>query len=608
VSLGAFQLEPGTRRLFRKDGTEIHLSQKPFQVLMHLVENRHRLVTRAELITRFWDDREVYDQALTRCLSSIRKALDDQADPPRYIETRWAEGYRYIGPFTELASAAAPITAEAAAPAGSTAKKPCPFCRAMAALAVLAIAVAATIVYRATRDDGTDGADIRRIAVLPLRAGADVEPWMADGLSDRLINALSHIDGLTVIARGSTQDLSSAAPDAGELGRTLGVQAFISGSVTLSEDALHLAARLTSTADGSVLWTFDTQHPRTDPMRAEREVTLALASHLSARLRTALVQTRDESAYRHYLRARHLMRQRTEASLTQAIEHFDAAIAADPNYADAHSCKAEALLLLPLYAGAPPQDVRPRARAAAEAALRLDPQHGRAHLVLAVITQFDWNWAEADAHYDRAVALNPSDASAVQWRAEAQCFRRRFEACRAGLAVARELNPLSPIIAVIEGTARRWSGDHAGALQAYRAVQKRSPGFAFVNSELGQLYSAQGRWEEAIASFRAAEPAFDLSLVGGPLAYAYARSGRRAEALRLKNDMLAYQRAHYLSPVSLAIVELGLGNTDGALDLLERAVDERDEHVIFLAVGEHYRELEGHPRFRALLSRTGLRP
>jgi TolB-like protein/DNA-binding winged helix-turn-helix (wHTH) protein len=604
VGLGAFELDLETRRLTR-EGALVPLTPKPFRVLAYLVENRQRVVSRAELLARFWDG-GAYEEALTRAVSSVRKALDDHGEPALFIETRWAEGYRYVGPFSDEAGAPAP---DRPLREPDPVDPPRPGWARAALLAGLA-AVLLVAAFLARPRAHSAGAPIRRIAVLPLQDASGGAPdYLSEGVTDGLVAALSRIEGLSVIARGSTR---SFAPDADpkELGRALNVPAYLTGSVRREGDAVRVAVRLVDTTEGRVLWAHETQRDAGAGGSAEDELVRALALRLSAQLRArASRRPRTEAAYDHYLRGRHLWQQRTETSLTQAIAQFEAALAADAEYAGAHQGLAESWLLLPLYAGRAPLEAYPRARAAAESALRLDPGSARAHAVLGVIaSQFDWDWTAADAHFARAVALDPNDATALQWQAEAQCFRGRFDACARGLRAAYELDPLSPILAAGQGFPARFAGDTAAALRVFHAVETQRPDFAFVHYQLGTTYGGAGDWERAIHHYRQALPAFGLNLVGGQMAYAYARSGRRDEALRLRDEMLERSRRGYFPPVTLAAAEVGLGNVEAGLDQLERALELHDDFLVYMRDDPHTRDLRGHPRFVALQRRLGFEP
>jgi tetratricopeptide (TPR) repeat protein len=328
---------------------------------------------------------------------------------------------------------------------------------------------------------------------------------------------------------------------------------------------------------------------------------------LSARLRAPSAPVpRTEEAYTRYLRGRHLWQQRSGASLAGAIAEFEASRTSDPVYANAHLGLAESWLLLPLYAGRAPQETYPRARVAAEEALRLDPSSARAHAVLGVVTsQFDWDWEASDRHFAQAVALNPNDATALQWQAEAQCFRGRFDECAQGLRAARELDPLSPILAAAESFPARFSRDSAAALRILLAVEKAWPDFPFIQYQLGLVYCREEKWDEALRTLEAARPSFGLAIVGGEMANVYARSGRRAEAVRLRDEMLAMSRRAYFPPVTLAAAEIGLGDLDAALAHLERAVEVHDDFLVYLRNEHHVDVLRDTPRFQAILERLG---
>jgi DNA-binding winged helix-turn-helix (wHTH) protein/Tfp pilus assembly protein PilF/TolB-like protein len=581
LRLGEFELKPATRELSRA-GVPVRLTQKPFQVLLYLVEHRDRLVPRAELLEKFWGGREVYDVALTRCLSFVRKALDDQGETARYIETRWAEGYRYIGPLERV-----DMEPPAAPP-----KRHGICWRCVATGAAIAVVVACGgWLWWAWMQPGPS----QRFAVLPVRTGA-AEAWLGEALTDRIVSTLAKIEGLTVLAPRSA-DLARLR-DEGH------ADAFLDAKAELDAGSVRIQVTLVSARDNSVLWTFETEHPRADLMKAEREIAIALASHLAARLRQGASRPRDAEAYAHYLRGRFLWNQRTAPALHEAIAEYGAAIAREPGFADAHAGLAEATLLQPLYAGEAPAPARARARTSAEEALRLDPYSARAHTVLAIIAQYDWDWAAVDRNFARARQLEPGYATAAQWWGESLCYRRRFEECRALLVEARSLDPLSPVIAMTVGNVERWAGNLDAAAREYDGVKQRWPGFVFVEYQLANLAVARGDWEDAIARFKAIEDTMGVALVGGVLVHALARSGRPDEARAL--DARLRSRSGYIPPSVLSVAAIGLGERDRALAEIARSIEVRDEFTVYLAVDERMVELAGDPGYEALVTRIGI--
>lgn len=610
-------LDRTTHELLRR-GKRIHLAKRPFDVLEYLVAERPRLVSRAELLQRYWAGKDVYEEALTRCVSSIRKALDDRDDVPRFLETRYSDGYRFIGsvvdePTVDGTGAPAPVApdaqhAGAAEPprAGATYRRRLPWL--LAACLVLVAATWWSLREQAARpiDPGGPLVHVRRLAVLPLDVSG-IDEQLVTGINDELLQAVARIEGLKVISRASVARMAVEHPDPVDIGSTLGVQALLTGSVRQEEQETVIALRLLDSADAGVLWSYDARFDPTEVASSPRDIATKLAARLSARLRAANSQPpRDAATYALYLRARHYWNQRTAGSLREAIRLYEEAVRAEPDYADAHAGLAESWLLMPMYAGTRPTDTYPKARAAAETALRLNPESSRAHTVLAVVSsQFEWNWQAADEYFDHAIELNPNDATAYQWRAEAHCFRRHFDRCAADLREALALDPLSPMLDTAQGLPARFANQTGRARERFEAALRRHPSFALAELELGFMASAEGRWAEAIAHYERARPAMGPILAGTPLGYAYARAGRKEDARRILEDLTRLSATQYVPPIAFAHQALGNGDRELALAWLERALVVHDDFITQISVDHHYRELHDDPRFRAMMARVG---
>lgn len=611
---GPFVLDRTTRELSRS-GQRVHLANRPFDVLDYLIAERHRLVSRSELLEQFWSGGHVYEEALTRCVSSIRKALDDRDNPPSYLETRWNVGYRFIG---EVAADLEPATTHGVATDATVAEagSPAPPARASMAspararwLAAAAMAVLASgawlLADRAIQPESLP--QIRRLAVLPLEVSG-VDPQLVEGLDDELLRAVSRIEGLRVIARGSVLRTTADRQDPVAIGRALRVQALLTGR--LRQDAEHavVAVRLIDAADAAVLWSYDARVESRDFARSPDTVAARLATHLSARLRSvpaSSVSLKPDN-YARYLRARHYWNQRTGGSLREAIRLYDRVIVEEPGFAEAHEGLAEAWLLMPLYAGVAPYVAHPKARQAAEAALRINPESSRAHAVLGVVkSQFEWNWRAADEHFLRAISLDPNNATAYQWRAESFCYRRLLERCQSDLREALALDPLSPIIETAQGLPARFAGDLPRARERFATTLRKYPSFAFAEFQLALIDSAEGRWQDAIARYERVLPAMGPILGGAPLGYAYARAGRKDDARRILDDLRRLSTVQYVPPVAFSDVAIGLGDRVLALAWLERALAVRDDFLTQVGVDHHHRELHGDPRFRAIMARVG---
>ena len=612
---GAFELDRTTREL-RRDGVRVHLAKRPFDVLERLVAERPRLVSRAELLQEFWAGREVYEEALTRCVSSIRKALDDRDDPPRYLETRWNEGYRFIAEVAPERPVPAPVEipepsgppaiAADAGPPAPTGSGLRPWL-ALAAVAVLALA-AWWAVNRdpALRTSGAGLERIHRVAVLPL-AVSGLDPQLVDGIQDDLVQAIARVEGLTVIARGSVLSSTARADDPVAIGRALDVQALLTGTVRAAGEETVVALRLLDAGDASVLWAYDARFSPVDLAQSREDIAAKLATHLSARLRTAAaVAPRDPATYALYLRARHFWSLRTAASLRQAIQLYEKAIAAEPEYAEAHVGLAETWLLMPLYAGTAPAEAHPKARAAAETALRYHPESSRAHMVLGVVySQFDWDWPTADAHFHKAIEFDPNNATAYQWRAESRCYRHDFEGCAADLREALALDPLSPILATAQGIPARFAGRIDEARRIFAAAHRKHPTFAFAEFQLAVIASAEGRWDEAIERYERVLPAMGPVLGGAPLGYVYARAGRVDDARRILADLTRLSANQYVPPIAFSDVAIGLGDREQSLAWLRRAMVVHDDYLTQVGVDHHHRDLHDDPRFQAIMAQVG---
>ena len=316
-------LDSTTRELFR-DGVRTHLAKRPFDVLEHLLLERPRLVGRPELLQRFWSGKEVYEEALTRCVSSIRKALDDRDDTPRYLETRWTEGYRFIG---EVAEEVAPESgversmesAEAVTPITATidAASPVPHhpwgWRAGLGLAVVAVVAALAWAWHrpGTVGSPTTVEQIRRLAVLPLTVQG-IDPQLAEGINDELVQSVSRIEGLTLIARGSVATSVANSGDPVEVARSLGVQALLTGAVRSEEGHIVVSLRLLDASDAGVLWSYEARLDPQQVVESQGDIAARLAMHLSARLRTAPAKgPRDPATYAmRGLRCAHAGRER----------------------------------------------------------------------------------------------------------------------------------------------------------------------------------------------------------------------------------------------------------------------------------------------------------
>ena len=349
--LGGFQLEPDTQQL-QREGQPVHLANLPFQVLLYLLENRDRVVSRAELLERYWAGRDVYDDALRKAVGAIRRAFDDAAEQPRFIETRRAGGYRYIGPCEVVAQEEEAerlrvvrvvieeeeVTESAVTPALALPQPRRGRWLGAAALALPVLLSMGWYAYRAASKPASALPRLDSIAVLPLRnltgdAGQDLA---CEGVADILIGELSRARQLKVVARTSSFTFKGRDVDAREIGRQLGVATVLEGSLQQRGHQPRIEVRLINTADGHVLWINElkTQDVR-DLFAVQAEIACSVANSLqlllcNEREQAAARRTANPLAAQAYLRGRALWYKRDVESMRQALVEFEHAAQADP--------------------------------------------------------------------------------------------------------------------------------------------------------------------------------------------------------------------------------------------------------------------------------------
>lgn len=456
-------------------------------------------------------------------------------------------------------------------------------------------------------------ADRSRVAVLPLDniAGEPGQEYLADGLTEELISVLSRVGGLQVIARSSVASYRGRRRPIADIARELGVGAVLEGSVRVSGDHLRVAVRLIDTASESQLWSGDYDRELREVFAVQTAIAREVADALEVSIvqtestRLAEVPTTDLEAYDLYLLGRHDLNRRTEAGLRRSLDRFRAAVEQDPSFAAAHAGIADAYVLALLgYAPIPRQEAMGKARASSEKAIAAQETLADAHTSRGfVLMNFDWEWSGAEAEFERAIELNPSDARAYQWFAQCKSYQGRFEDAIPLVEKAVQLDPRSPLIATEAGWPFMYLGRDEEALARFRRALDLDPDFALAHFNIGNIHELAGNHEEALRKYRkAADLSGDAPLFALFAARALALIGREQEARMLLADART-SAAGALSPVYIARVHEALGEPQQALALLERALTERDPMII----GIHTRwlaldRLAGMPRYEAVLA------
>jgi TolB-like protein/Tfp pilus assembly protein PilF len=450
----------------------------------------------------------------------------------------------------------------------------------------------------------------KSIAVLPFdNLSRDPDnAYFAEGVQDEILTRLAKVADLKVISRTSTQKYKSAPDNLRAIAQQLGVANILEGSVQKSSDQVRVNVQLINATNDAHLWADTYDRKVTDIFAAESEIAKTIADTLQAKLtgseETAItkVPTKNGEAYELYLKGNYFWNKRTGTDLRKAIDYFNQAIAKDPGYALAYVGLADSYLLLSNYGAAPPRDSLPQAKAAVKKALELDNNLTEAHACLGLLSADDFDFERAISEFERAIELSPNYAMAHHWFGDGPLMAlARADRSIAEGKRAVELDPLSLINNADFGwdyfNARRYDE----AIAQLRKTLEIDPRFYLARYYLGEALQMKGQLTAAIAEYRAAVELNDDPLPLALLGQAYARAGQRDEARKILVRLTEEAKSRYVSQYSFALVLLGLGDKEGAMDALERAYGNGEGgDVGIIRVDPFLDDLRGQPRFEAL--------
>jgi len=456
----------------------------------------------------------------------------------------------------------------------------------------------------------------RSIAVLPfVNASPDPEnEYLSDGITDELIDALAKLEGLRVASRTSVFSLKNKAQDVRAIGALLGVSVVLEGTVRRLGPHLRVTAQLTSTDDGRLLWSQRYDRELADVFALQDEIAQTIVATLRAKSfgevpsRRQRRYTENMAAYALYLRGRHAWNKRTNEGVSEAIQFFEQAIAADPNYALAYTGLSDAYALHVDYRSVPVHEGFARAREYAELALGIDETLAEAHTSLGwVLFIYEWQWAEAARQLKRAIELDHRYATAHQWYAALLAARGEMQEALIEGHTAQDLDPNSASVRRSLGYMYFYARRYSRARYHAKRALTLAPNAVETFRVLGLILTMEGKFREAEEVLRDA-----LALPGAgsytmaTLGYALGRAGRGREARDILEQLDVQRREHYVSPVALATVCLGIGDYEEALTWAERACDERRGWLAYMDVNPILDPLRGKPRFEQLRRRMGL--
>jgi len=402
-----------------------------------------------------------------------------------------------------------------------------------------------------------------------------------------------------------------------QIGRELGANYALEGSVRRDSARVRITAQLVQMKDQSHLWarTYDRDLSHLLALQGEiaREIADEIQFTLSDHTSSQPVPTSSSSsspatyeAYDLYLRGQYFWNKRTVEGFQQAITYFQKAIAKDPHYARAFAGLADSYALLGGYSLVPQQEFKRKARAAAQRALELDEKLPEAHTALALNVQnYDWDWPTAEKEYRRAIELNPNYVTAHHWYAEHLTYRGRFDEAFVESERARQLDPLSLIVAADNGAILYYSRQYDRAIEKWNAVLAKDPAFSRAHL-VRYAYLEKGRIADALADVENYHPVDDTPWRWSALAYIYGRSGQRTLALRALRKLEQINRRQPMDSGALFWAHIGIGDKDQAFVWLEKAYTEHSDTLTVLKVEPGFDSLRSDPRFQDLMRRVGL--
>ena len=618
---GEFDLDAELRTL-RRHGAEVHLAKRPFDVLLFLLENRDRVVTREELLNRFWDGHEVYDDALRKCVRAIRTALNDLDKSPRFIETRRGSGFRFIGAVSEAPALTDEVQLAATSdklesqPSEAALQSVLKSRRPLVAAVIILLASLIALGYFAHRGRLSsvepkklpEVATTRHsIAILPLKnlTGDIANDYLSDGITESLINELSRIASLKVISRSSVFQFKNKETPPQEVGEKLGVETVLEGGLRESGEQVRVEVRLVNTADGTVRWASDSEQKKlADILTIQDGITCQIVTELKVKLcgesAPASQAAHNVKAYQLYLQGLYHRNQLTQEHLHRAIDFYEEALRVEPDYALAHDALAEVYMVMEFDSLVPPGTAAPKAELHAEKALELDTSLAGPYLVLgAVKTMQNYDLKARESYYQQALLKNPNHRTAHLWLANNFTVQGKFEEAEREILRVQELDPLSPGVRMHLSELYYYWHKPDRSLEQAELMLAANPENKGIYSFLAKAYAQKGEFKKAFAALEE-NPTDDVNRV-----YILALAGRRDEARNI-TEAVAKSDAGNKNPYCVGAMYAAIGERDLAFTWLEKSYAMRQADLVSLKVDPPLNNLRVDDRFQDLLRRVHL--
>jgi TolB-like protein/DNA-binding winged helix-turn-helix (wHTH) protein/Tfp pilus assembly protein PilF len=634
LRFGVFEVDLRAGEL-RKNGLKVRLQERPLQILAVLLERPGEMVTRQDLQRRLWPAHTFvdFDHSLGTAVGRLRQALGDSAQNPRFVETLGNRGYRFIASVSSLSDTSNLPRESDSSVTQPGVKQPQPLGRKgtswwlsgwLRGAVALTVALAAILIALKVsgwgdriKDRGRP-AEIGSLAVLPFEnlTHDPAQEYYADGMTEELITSLGKIGALRVISRTSVMPYKGTREPLSKITRELNVDGVVEGSVLRSGEHVRITAQLVRANPERHLWAESYERDARDSLALQQIVARDIADAIRIKL-TPQEQSRlsgtypvDPEALDAYLRGVYCWNSRTEESLEKSIEYFNLAIQREPRYALAYAGLANSYNTQILYEYVAPRETYPKVNAALLKALELDDSLAEAHAVLGHYkAAYEWDEQAAEREFRRAIELNPGYAFAHIWLGEVLTDMDRYPEALAEVDRAGQLDPTSLIVSDQRGWVLYMARRYDEAAAQIRKTIELDPHFAHAHCWLGKAYLQKGMLREGLAELEEAASLSggDTQLYGRWLGYAYALSGKRAEAYNVIDELRSQPQKRFVSASGIALIYCGLHENGQALDWLDKAYQQRDPLLLDVKNEPAFDPLRSEPRFRAVLRRTNPR-
>lgn len=620
LRFGVFEADPRSGEI-RKGGVKIKIQEKPFQLLVVLLEHPGDVVTRDELRQKLWpsDTFVDFDHSLGTAIAKLRQALGDSAQNPRFVETVASRGYRFIAPVTQVGNDVASVSVSVPPLPRTPATTPKLSNRvhwlagSVIGLMLGALLAAAVLGFNIggarQRLRRLGNPPVRSLAVLPLAnlSGDPSQEYFADGMTEQLITNLAQLPNLHVISRTSVMQYQGNKKSLQQIGRELNVDAVVEGAVMQSGKRVLITAQLLDARTDTHLWAQRYERDLDDVLILQSEISSAIAHEIQVKLTpqqesdlssTARVNPEVQDAY---LKGRYHLNKGGEGEIRKAIEYFQQALTKDPNDARSYAGLSDSYFALDEYYEAP-WETMPKAKEAAQKAVSLSPRLAEAHVSLGTIRfNYDWDWIGAEQEMKRAIELNPNSADAHIGYGAFLASMGRGPQATTEIKRAEALDPLSLPVHVQAGWVFYVMRNNAEAIAEWGKAIDLDPTFTVLHSSMWAAYLQKPEFHKVLVELPE-ETVVNQSPVNlAALAGSYAVAGKKTEAEQVLAKLKRISKFRYVCPYEMGTAEAMLGNNDEAIGWLQKAYEIRSICMTGLKTDPRLDVLRADPRFQELL-------